>query len=239
MELTILGSSSSANGYILQNNHEALILECGCDIDDAILAINRNASVLGVLISHEHGDHSRNIESYIKYFNIYCSEGTAKKVKYENKSELKIIKSLNKLKLGNFSILPFETYHDCEEPLGFYITHPEIGALLFATDTRYLRYKFPFLTNIMIECNYSDEILKENVEKGIIHPYLEKRIIHTHMSLDTCKKTLLENDISKVNNVILLHLSSKNSNPEQFKSCIEYTIRKKVYIAQKGLKLTI
>ena len=55
MLLKILGSSSSANGYILENNSECLILEAGVKLSRVKYILNFNISkVAGVCVSHEH-----------------------------------------------------------------------------------------------------------------------------------------------------------------------------------------
>lgn len=55
MVLSVISSSSEANGYIIQNENEALILECGCKLIDVKKTLNWNIrKVAGCLISHEH-----------------------------------------------------------------------------------------------------------------------------------------------------------------------------------------
>ena len=55
MVLSVINSSSDANGYIIHNESEALILECGCKLIDVKKALDWNIrKVVGCLISHEH-----------------------------------------------------------------------------------------------------------------------------------------------------------------------------------------
>lgn len=55
MELKVLGSNSSGNCYIIENNDEALIIEAGIKLSEVKKAIDFNISkIRGVLISHEH-----------------------------------------------------------------------------------------------------------------------------------------------------------------------------------------
>ena len=44
MELTVLASSSSGNGYILHNDNEALIIEAGVRFKEAQKALDFNTS---------------------------------------------------------------------------------------------------------------------------------------------------------------------------------------------------
>ena len=46
------------------------------------------------------------------------------------------------------------------------------------------------------------------------------------------------NDISRVNNVVLLHLSSNNSDSDMFKERVEQEIGKMVTVARKGVSLS-
>lgn len=55
-KLTVLSSNSKGNGYVLQNENEALILECGCSLKDAKIALDWNIrKLVACFISHEHG----------------------------------------------------------------------------------------------------------------------------------------------------------------------------------------
>jgi len=139
--------------------------------------------------------------------------------------------------VGNFKILPFAAKHDAAEPLGFFINHAESGNILFATDTYYLPCTFSNLSNILIESNYRMDILEENTRSGSISFTQRNRTLQSHMSYETCMKTLLANDLSKVNNIVLIHLSDGNSNSQDFKEGIRKATGKTVYVADKGMEI--
>ena len=61
-----------------------------------------------------------------------------------------------------------------------------MGTVLFATDTYYVKYKFSGLNNILIECNYCEKILLENVKQGVVNGLLLKRTLQSHMRLPGC-----------------------------------------------------
>ncbi|WP_218163969.1 hypothetical protein [Chitinophaga sancti] len=54
------------------------------------------------------------------------------------------------------------------------------------------------------------------------------------MNLKTCKELLAANDLSKVNNIVLIHLSDSNSNQFQFRKEIRELTGKTVHIAERG-----
>lgn len=237
MKLKVLGSSSSGNCYILENEKEALIIELGLPFSQIKKGLDfKLDKVVGALVTHEHGDHAKSVKDAIKSgIDVYTSQGTIDKLG-ENR-RLKPLSNKVMVKIGGFSIIPFDVKHDCAEPLGFFINHEETGKFFFATDTQYLPSKFSGLNNVMIECNYALDILDDNVSSKKVHKYLRDRVIKSHMSLNTCIEALQANDIKNVNNVILMHLSSSNSDPTRFKNEVEAAIGHNVTIAKKGLEI--
>lgn len=245
MKLKVLGSGSSGNCYLLQNEKEALMLECGLPWKIILKGLNFNLNnVVGCLVTHEHKDHSKAVRDVLNNaMDIYTSVGTSKALDIDdyaiNSYRLDFIKSKQQFNLGQFTILPFETQHDAAEPLGFLIQHSDFGKLLFITDSYYCQYNFSCLNYIMIECNYSMDILNENIKNGLIHPTLANRLLKSHFSLNHVKEFLKANDLSQCREIILLHLSDSNSNAAQFKEEIERLTGIPVYVASKGLELEL
>jgi ribonuclease BN (tRNA processing enzyme) len=99
-----------------------------------------------------------------------------------------------------------------------------------------LKYKFNELRHILIECNYSEEILQRN---GVSNEFLKNRTINSHMSYETCCSTLIANDLSLVQNIVLIHLSDRNSDANMFRHGICELTNKNVYIADSGLEIEL
>lgn len=135
---------------------------------------------------------------------------------------LQVVRAKEQFRLGTWTVLPFETQHDAQEPLGFLLANGQGEKLLYATDTYYIKYRFPGLTHLMVECNYSKDILEANVENGLVPGEMRERIIRSHFSLEHVKEFLKANDLSKVQEIWLIHLSDNNSDQERFKrdSCL-------------------
>jgi len=222
LNLEVLGSSSEANCYIIRTKEETLILECGMNYKFIKQALKFDLSkVKGCIITHEHKDHSRAAADLMKSgIDLYSSEGTFKALDISG-HRVHALMTKTSYNIGRFSILPFDTEHDAAEPYGYLIYHPTFGKLLFATDTFYIKYKFNGLNYIMVECNYSKEILDENISAGRLHPALRKRLLKSHFSLENVKIFLQANDLSKVESIMLMHLSNGNSHAENFKNEIE------------------
>lgn len=240
MKLTVLNSGSSGNGYLLQNGTEALYLECGVPRAKFLGALAWELdSVKGCLLTHEHGDHAKYIEDYLRFMPVYCSKGTAEVIDYKKKRRPIVLEALKTVHLGGFAVRPIPAEHDAAQPFAYIIDHADFGRLLFATDTYYLRYRIPKMNNIMIECNYSLPILNANIEAGIIPAALKNRTLASHMSLENLKKMLAANDLSQVSRIVLIHLSGNNANKEAFVRDIIAQTGRCTIAATKGLEIEL
>ena len=174
----------------------------------------------------------------MKYgIDTFCSEGTA--IKLDKGHRLKIVNAGVIFHAGNFNILPFDVIHDAAEPFGYLINHPESGNILFLTDTFYSEFTFKNLNNIILEVNYDLNILEENISNGRLNPAIQRRIVTSHMSLQTALELLAANDLTAVNNIVLIHLSDGNSHAENFKRQIEIATAKTVTVADTGTEILI
>ena len=232
IEVTAIASSSKGNCYRITDGSTSLLLECGINYRDIQKALNfQMTQISGCLISHEHGDHVKSIRDVLKAgIDCYMSPGTARAINVSH-HRIKLVEAGKPFKIGTFQIMAFDVQHDVAQPYGFLIMNKEGEKLLFATDTYYIKYKFPGLTHILVECNYSEKILKENIENGSVPKVMEKRLLQSHFSLENVKEFFKANDLSKVQEIWLLHLSSSNSDEKWFKEEIMRLTGKVVYIA--------
>lgn len=239
MKLKVIGTGSKGNCYVLENDNEALIIECGVNIKEIKQALNFNlAKVSGCIISHEHSDHAKSIKEVMKAgVDVYASQGTLTALSIDTQHRANVIRSKQKLTINRFTILPFDVNHDAAEPMGFIINHPDTGNVLFLTDTFYSAYTFKNLNNIIIEANYSKAIIDRRFGPDSKMEFLRNRILKSHMSLENCLITLSKNNLSQVNNIVLIHLSDGNSNEVEFKKAVESATQKHVSVASNGMKI--
>ena len=227
MNLKVIASSSKGNAYILTGNDERILIECGVQISDIKHATGFNLSFDACLISHEHGDHSKSVEKLLTLgIHTYASPGTWKALGIDHFTA-KEISHNEVIRTKEFDIMAFDVQHDAAQPLGFLIYHKLSGEkILFATDTYFIKYKFSELTQIIVECNYSEEILRRNLELGLPE-VVAKRTRKSHFELGDVKEFLKANDLSLVQNIVLVHLSDGNSNESEFVSSIKETCQEK------------
>lgn len=237
MLLTVLNSGSMGNGYVLSSGTEALVLECGVPRQDCLAALGwRTSHAAGCLLTHEHGDHAKYVRDYAQLMPVYTSRGTAEALGQER---LHILEPLRTVHLGGFSVRPIPAQHDAAEPFAYLIDHHDIGRLLFATDTYYLRYRIPCLNHLMVECNYSLPILNANIEAGLVPAALKERTLNSHMSLEHLCEMLAANDLTHVAQIVLIHLSARNADKSAFCREIIAATGKPTIAATKGLQIEL
>lgn len=235
MRLTVIESGSDGNCYLLTaSNGQTLVIELGVKFIDVKKAMDFNISnIIGSIVTHAHGDHSKGVrEAMNAGVEIYMSRGCSDTLGISGDYRIRNMKHLQKFKIGEFEVLALDAKHDSPETLMFVIGHPEMGVCLFLTDSYYMPYKIPGLTNIMIEANFCEEIISEKLSGK---KFLRDRVIENHLSLQICKDVLRNNDLSQVNNIILLHLSSSNSDAIRFEREIIELTGKTVNVAVSGL----
>lgn len=221
MKLKCLGSGSSGNCYILENDKEALVIEAGIPFKEVKRALDYNVrKIKAVIITHAHGDHH-------KYWHEYVVAGIPVFEPYKNDG------CIFRISKDSFQIKAFELVHDVP-CYGFYIRHPEMGTLVYASDTEYIRYRFKDVNHILVECNYDKNFIQADAVN-------RSHVLEGHMELQTTKEFVRVNNNPDLRNVVLLHLSANNSYKEDFKRQIEEVVRQStnVFIAKKGLEVDL
>ena len=213
MKFEALASSSSGNAYIVSDNDTRILLECGVSHNKLQkLSGFALSEFQACLVSHEHKDHAKSVQELIsRGMEVYMSQGTAEALETEAAT---LIEDMEQFNVGSLDIVPFTTFHDAKEPLGFLIKSRLDGDVLaFATDTVNLRYKFPGLNILAIEANYDKAIL-ERCEK--MPEKVRYRITNSHMEIDVLCGILRRMDLSRCREIHLLHLSDATSHEGHF-----------------------
>lgn len=221
MTLRCLGSGSSGNCYLIENETECLILDCGIPTRKIKKSLDFNVSkIVGVVVTHSHKDHSLSVNEFEKM-------GIPVFKPYEPNRR-------NFIKLGNFVIHSFKVPHDDTECYGFLINHKETGKILYLTDLEYCPYTFSShkVQHIICEANYDMQFVDKE------RPNYE-HILRGHMSLQECCKIAEVNRTEHLQNFIICHLSELNSHSDYFKAEVEKVAKCPVFVAEKGLEVEL
>jgi len=233
VQINVLASGSAGNAVYLSDGVSPILLDCGLPV----AALRRRAGfclagLSGVLVTHEHQDHSRAVKDLIRTgMNVYISEGTADVLQVSGR-RVHIIQAEKPFKIDTWAVMPLKAIHDAEEPLNFLLLNRGGDKVLYVTDTVYCPYRFQGLTHILIECNYSRDMLRWNVATEEVKRELRYRVIRNHMSLETALGALKANDLSRVREIYLVHLSDANSDAQAFKEAVQRATGKLVVVGE-------
>lgn len=219
MRLDVIGSGSSGNMIVLQNDNEALVLDCGMQYKKCMQTVDYNvAKIVGTCVTHSHIDHSKYIAEFEKVgIPVYKPYEDTKKV----------------VKFGKFTIQAFDVRHNVP-CFGFYISHEEIGKLIYATDTCYCKYRFKGLNHILIECNYNKK-LSDKEEAKYLHQ------LKDHMEQSDTMNFIKENNSDSLRTLLLCHLSRFSIEPNECVGLAKEIVSSGVYVdyARKGLEIEL
>lgn len=216
MRLKCLGSSSAGNCYLLTSNSgETLILDCGVPISEIKKGLNWNIrNVVGCVVTHRHIDHSKSVYDLrkigIKVATPYLANDVYSLVRlYFDHTRFRVIAFELATKDGKWT----HTNADGSECpcYGYVISHPEMGKLLYVTDTEFVKWRFDDLNHILLGVNYDKNMVDiSNTAKA-------SHVLRGHMSIDTaCKFVEANYSPDDVLNVIMCHLSSENADKDNF-----------------------
>ena len=139
-----------------------------------------------------------------------------------------MLEPMKKYKIGSFEVIALPMEHNVE-CYGYVIDHPDMGRLVFYTDTRSFNYKIPHVNFVLGEVNYSDDIILDNLCNG----YDVRSQYDNHMSLDTSLAVIRRLYSPELSEVICCHLSDSNADESEIKRRFKSELGMDVWIAEK------
>jgi len=248
MRVCSLASSSKGNCHIVYSEDEILVIDMGITLKDLEEKFNRLKldmnKIIGVVISHEHSDHTKGILSLVRKYEvpIYCHYDSVDRVLEKTKiSSLNVVRFSDiKFNIGNFVVEPFKVCHDvCCNGFNIYENNSKISIL---TDLGYT-------TKEIVERLYESRlvILESNHDEKMVlaskkyHPALKQRILskYGHLSNISSAKVIAELAQHNVKQVLLAHLSEENNTPELCYSTICDYLDSVGVVANVNIKIDI
>ena len=246
LEIIPLFSGSSGNSSYVRYGSTELLIDAGVSCRTLSLALEKIGTALEniscVLVTHEHIDHIRGLETICKKREIpvYINSASANIIKQGGKNPflckcLKILEPGSDIMLSaEISVHAFKTPHDSGGSVGYRINagDSETGdSFSYVTDIGYVtrdiaRNIFGSKT-IIFESNHDVEMLKN----GDYPEYLKSRIMsdHGHLSNDACAKFIPYLASNGTQKIILAHLSKENNTAEKAFSSASEALRSAGY----------
>lgn len=241
MKILYSKTSSQGNCSVIESgNGKLLIIDAGIPYKKVDKEIGyRLHEAEALLITHAHSDHTGHISDFLSSgINTHLGVETASALEIGAYSRLiHELAPCAQISLSDFMILPLEMHHTNSdgtpcECLGYLILDKSTGEkMLWATDTLYIKNRFPPLDFYCIEANFfeSDDYtnLMDAIEKSV-----EMRRVQSHMSFESALKFISIQDLSKCKEIRLLHLSSSLS--EKQRKAIKAKFKRELKKIYKG-----
>ncbi len=248
-------SGSTGNSYLIKSETTSLLVDAGISnrrIESCLREMNLMPSMLeGVLLTHEHVDHVKGIETLGKKapkLPIYATEGTASELMRRYRLPLdqryKTVTGGTAFSLGDIKVKPFNVSHDVTEAVGYAFEKGD-KKISIVTDTGCISEE------IFENIHDSDILVMEaNHEVNLLlygkYPYtLKQRILsdYGHLSNEACALSLIrflrERPKGNVPTVLLAHLSKENNSPLQARHTVENMLQEAGFFVGKDLELKV
>ena len=236
MKLTVAGSGSSGNCYILEDSGRKLILDAGCKDSDIKRGLNYD--VMGVdacLVSHEHGDHCKYAPQILKIgADCYTGHKAVEPIYEATGALLKPLLERRWNHIGHWSVIPIEVNHDVP-CYAFIIGCPSGESIMYATDFSYVgcngkEYTFKSINikHFLIAVNYSTDPSEKIEYRGHIYG--------GHSSLTNVLDFLQGSITNDCKSIVACHLSENHADEEKIKTELsKLSQTAQVGIAKKGM----
>lgn len=229
---TTLYSGSSGNAALIEQGGRCLLVDIGNSCRATLAAVHEaglsSGAIAGVLITHEHIDHIRGLEVFLKRVPVPVLSSSAtldwlwQQGGVPSAAEL-VAAEGRTVELEGFSVTGFATSHDAAGCCGYRVKTPGGQQMAIATDLGEITEGvFTQLQNtslIALEANYDKEMLR----LGRYPAYLKKRISSPvgHLSNEDSAAALAALIAGGCHNVALCHLSEENNRPELALAALE------------------
>jgi phosphoribosyl 1,2-cyclic phosphodiesterase len=225
ISFVVVGSGSKGNATLLFDEETLIQIDMGLPmrrITAALESIKKNKSDLqGILITHEHTDHIKNLSMYKGKVPIYASKGTIDYFDHE-------VVPFDSFEIGTLSVIPFMTSHDAANPVGYVIVSGKTK-LVYLTDSGYVpEESLDYLKDAdyyIMESNHDLKMLMKSNRPAV----LKRRIKGDEGHLSNVDSAIYLSELvgPKTKEIYLAHLSEECNLPELALEAYRKTFKKK------------
>ncbi len=224
MRFAVLGSGSKGNSAVIECGGTRLLIDAGLSAKQLNLRLGllgvAPASLGGILVTHEHGDHVRGLKIFLKQhpLPVFATAATAKVIRQTGieGGSWKTFDTAQRFAIGDVEVSSFAIQHDAVDPVGFVIGH-DSRRFGFVSDvghvTQSMTHQLRNLNGLFVEANYDDNLLEaDNKRPWSIKQRISSR--HGHLSNDQVVALVCDIAHPQLECVVLGHLSSDCNTPD-------------------------
>lgn len=208
MRVVSIASGSKGNAYLVEEEGEAILVDCGVCYKKL-----KDIEFSAVLVTHSHADHVCGLGTLLKRRDIpvFANAMTAEAVVHEcgvPEDAFVCFEDGQTFDIGRFSVSPFSIPHDTSDPVGFLVS--AAGETYFhgtdiGTPLDSIGLKLAEADIATLESNHDPELLRQSGR----HPSLIRRIAgpRGHLSNDDARELVRRFASPRLRKLALAHLS--------------------------------
>ena len=232
--LYVLGSGSRGNCCAVEHDGTAILIDAGFSPKE----IERRAETAGlplgcvgaIVLTHEHGDHSRGAGRLARRLGVpvLTAPGTWTRLAPRMRdAEHRALGLCTRVEIGPFVITACPTSHDAAEPLALAVETGGVRVGLaydLGRPTSAVRYLLRNLTAIVLEANHDDVLLRTSGYP----PVVQRRIAGSggHLSNRAAAELLAEVHHPGLGVVVLAHLSRQCNTANDARATVAMALRR-------------
>lgn len=223
MRFALLGSGSEGNALVVEAGQTKVLMDCGFSVSETVARLSRLGlapeQLRGVVVTHEHGDHIGGVARLARKFSlpVFLTHGT---LRSQNGSfaDLPAVTEISPhilFTIGDVQVQPFPVPHDASEPVQ-YVFGDGVRKLGVLTDTGcstpHIEATLSGCNALVLECNHDADMLANSE-----YPYSLKQRVggrYGHLNNFDAAALLSRLDYSKLQHIVVAHLSHKNNTRE-------------------------
>lgn len=216
---------------MLESEHTTLLIDAGLGKKELLrrfeaLGRQRPERVDGILVTHEHSDHSCGIAQLARLFDCpaYLTDPTHAEIlkmypegPVRKMERVEHIQAGERLQIGDIEINPFAIPHDAADPVGYCFRANGIKVAI-VTDLGYMpelvKHHLREADFLILESNHDLDMLKV----GPYPWYIKQRVMSRtgHLSNTVVSEFLADAEVfdGRARHLVLAHLSEQNNNPD-------------------------
>ena len=220
MRFASLGSGSEGNALLVEAAGTRLLMDCGFGLNDSIARLARLGiapeQLDGILITHEHGDHSGGVARLARKFGlpVWLTHGTLRVLsdKLSGVERICEIDPHQSFAIGDIEITPYPVPHDAAEPVQFVFGDGvrRLGVLTDAgSSTPHIEAVLGGCDALVLECNHDSDMLMNGD-----YPWSLKQRVggrYGHLNNRDAADILSRLEVGRLQHLVAAHLSRSNN----------------------------
>ncbi len=221
MRFAYLGSGSKGNAALIAAGDTTILLDCGLGLREAEQRLERlglsPADLAAIVVTHEHADHISGVAPLALRYQlpVWLTAGSLAGWKDAPRALVRRMNPHDPFRIGALQVHPYPVPHDAREPCQHVFSDGSfrVGVLTDAGSvTSHMRRALSGCDALLLEFNHDVQMLMDG-------PYpapLKRRVVGNrgHLSNVQAAELLGSLDCSRLQHLVLTHISETNNKPE-------------------------